>query len=239
MPFRATEFEFRQRFWFISGIFPLGFACYWLDRVNLAVAVARLVTGNRADRLSFAVRAVFGLGALAAMLAAGIRFWATAYLESSVVHDRKLHSDRLVADGPYRHLRNPLYLGTILLAIGLGTMASRLGFLVLGAGMWLFTYRLILREEHELLQSQGERYRRYLEAVPRLVPSLGPRVPAGAGRPNWGEGLAGEALIWGCAIGMVTFAATLRIQWFWACFAVGAGFVVCFRWQLARRGAKT
>jgi protein-S-isoprenylcysteine O-methyltransferase Ste14 len=214
----------------------MGFTCYALDHVNMAVAVARLVAGNRADRLSFAVRAVFGLSALVATLAAGIRSWAEAYLPSSVVHDSKLHSDRLVADGPYRHLRNPLYLGTILLALAIGTMASRLGFLVLGAGMWLFTYRLILREEDNLLQSQGESYRRYLEAVPRLLPSLRPRVPAGAARPNWRDGLTGEIFMWGCATGMVAFTATLRIQWFWV--FLGAGFAVYFLQHLARRAAK-
>jgi len=42
------------------------------------------------------------------------------YLHSSVVNDRQLHPERLVANGPYRWVRNPLYLGNILLAFGWG-----------------------------------------------------------------------------------------------------------------------
>ena len=38
-------------------------------------------------------------------------------------------------------------------------MASRLGWIVMVFGMWLFTYRLILREEDGLLQTQGESFR--------------------------------------------------------------------------------
>src|SRR5712692_873879 len=102
---RATTFEFRQRFWIIAGVFAAGFACYWIDHVNAAQALA----GGH-------VRLVFGLGAGVAALAALIRTWAAAYLRTEVVKDSALHTDRLVADGPYRHVRNPLYLGTALLA---------------------------------------------------------------------------------------------------------------------------
>jgi protein-S-isoprenylcysteine O-methyltransferase Ste14 len=51
------------------------------------------------------------------------------------------------ADGPYRYLRNPLYLGAILIALGLGLTASRLGFGLLVGAITAFTLRLIGREE--------------------------------------------------------------------------------------------
>jgi protein-S-isoprenylcysteine O-methyltransferase Ste14 len=54
-----------------------------------------------------------------------VRSWAEAYLHSSVVHDSELHTERLMADGPYRYVRNPLHLGLILLAAWMRTMASR------------------------------------------------------------------------------------------------------------------
>lgn len=40
--------------------------------------------------------------------AAEIRTWATAYLGSEIVFDLNLHTNRLVADGPYRYVGNPL-----------------------------------------------------------------------------------------------------------------------------------
>jgi protein-S-isoprenylcysteine O-methyltransferase Ste14 len=63
-----------------------------------------------------------------------------------------MHSELLVADGPYRHVRNPLYLGNVLQAFGIGLMASRLGFAFLTIANTIFMIRLILREEAGLLQ---------------------------------------------------------------------------------------
>ena len=60
-------------------------------------------------------------------LAGLLRTWAAAYLHSDVVHDLKLHSEKLVADGPYRFMRNPLYLGSLMLTIGIGCSPAGLG----------------------------------------------------------------------------------------------------------------
>ena len=234
MSWRATEFEFRHRFWIISGIFYLGFSCYMWDRMNVSVALARMILSGLSSPLAGRlIRAILGAGVLIVTLAALVRSWAEAYLHSSVVHDSRLHSDRLVADGPYRRVRNPLYLGNILLAVGLGLMASRTGFLVIEAATLPFVYRLILREEAGLLETQGEGYRRYCETVPRLWPSWRARVPAGDGRPNWVGGFAGETFMWSFAVGMAVYDATLRLVHFWV--IMGAGFAVYFLQALVRK----
>jgi protein-S-isoprenylcysteine O-methyltransferase Ste14 len=130
MSWRATDFEFRHRFWIISGTFCLGFSCYAWDHMNASVALTRMILGGLHSPLAGVwIRAILAAGVLLVTLAALVRSWAEAYLHSSVVHDSELHSDRLVADGPYRRVRNPLYLGNILLAVGMGPMASRTGFL--------------------------------------------------------------------------------------------------------------
>jgi protein-S-isoprenylcysteine O-methyltransferase Ste14 len=225
MSFLATDFEFHNRFWVFSLIFSAGFASYSVDPTNVAVALGR---GD-----DFRVRTLFVSGALMAILAALIRSWATAYLKSSVAHDRELHSEQLLADGPYRYVRNPLYLGNNLLGYGIGLMASRLGFAILMIGILLFNYRLILREESELLASQGDNFRRYLEAVPRLLPSFTPRVPAGGRHPNWQDGFTAESFIWGCALGMAEFSVTLRLLDFW--IIMGSGFLFYLLWAYLRK----
>jgi protein-S-isoprenylcysteine O-methyltransferase Ste14 len=233
---RATEFEFRHRFWIISGTFCLGFSCYGWDHVNVSVALARMILGGVYSALAGQwIRAILAVGVLLVTLAALVRSWAEAYLHSSVVHDSRLHLDRLVADGPYRRVRNPLYLGNILLAVGLGLMASRTGFLFLVIATVPFVYRLILREEASLLESQGDGYLRYFKTVPRLWPSLRPRLPAGGARPNWVDGFVGETFMWSFAIGMAVFDVTLRIVHFW--IVMGAGFAVYFvhAWLRKRR----
>jgi len=206
---RATDFEFRNRSWIITGIFILAFSVYSLGDQNLVLAV--LAWLGRWSGLSpmAAVRTMFGLGAFLALLCALIRTWASAYLSARVVHDQRLHSSRLVADGPYRHVRNPLYLGSILLAFAFAPMTSRFGAPVLVVAITTFVWRLIEREERELLASQGQRFQEYCAAVPSLLPALTPRVPASGGSPKWLQGFAGEAMMWGFFVALGGFALTL------------------------------
>ncbi len=136
--------------------------------MTLLNAVAGLLRGLGVDPASrefeIWMRAGFGVGALLAVLAALTRTWAAAYLSSEVIHDSALHTDKLVADGPYRHVRNPLYLGLILLASGLALFASRIGLLIIVGGMFVIMLRLIGREEAELAQSQGAAFQAFCRA---------------------------------------------------------------------------
>jgi protein-S-isoprenylcysteine O-methyltransferase Ste14 len=231
MSFAATDFEFKQRFWFIGAIIFLGFFCYQFDKTNFAAALAHKILGPGVAQAGQLVTdsplfdryqlAIIAAGAAIVALGALVRSWAESYLHSSIVHDAAIHSDQLVAEGPYRDLRNPLYLGNDLLAIGLGTLASRLGFVVMVAGMIVFTYRLILREEAGLLATQGESYRRYFNAVPRLWPSLRPRIPSGGAQPNWRDGFSGEIFFWSFAAAMLAFVVTQRASVLWTVIAIG------------------
>jgi protein-S-isoprenylcysteine O-methyltransferase Ste14 len=230
MTFAATDFEFKQRFWIIGGIIFTAFGCYNIDKTNVSFAIARRILGPGVsldspvyDRYVFAIIAI---GAGLVYLGALVRTWAESYLHSSIVHDANIHSDQLVAEGPYRHVRNPLYLGNDFLALGLGLMASRLGFVVMVAGMFIFGYRLILHEEAGLLATQGESYRKYFNAVPRLWPSLRARVPSGGAKPNWRDGFSGEIFFWGIAVGITAFVITHQLWHFW--LVMGAGFAIYF-----------
>lgn len=155
-------------------------------------------------------RIVIGAGALLIFLAAGLRTWAAAYLRTSVVHDTAQHSEALVADGPFRYTRNPLYLASLAMAAGIGVLASRSGFIFLVLANWIFVYRLIFREEESLLKSQGESYRAYCRVVPRFWPALKARVPSRGLRPDWGQAFVGESFVWLFGIGELLIAATLN-----------------------------
>ena len=108
--------------------------------------------------------------------------------------------------------------------IWVASMASGFGFAITVAGIPVIVYRLILREEAGLLASQGESYREYFRAVPRLIPALHPRVPVGEARPDWVDGFTGGVFMWGMAFGMAAFTLTLRLV-YWSVIA-GAGFAV-------------
>jgi protein-S-isoprenylcysteine O-methyltransferase Ste14 len=211
---KATNWEFKNRAVIFGLIISLGFLFYFVDPQNASAALANRLAprlGINADALA---RILFALAAVVLIKAALLRTWASAYLHSDVVYAADIQTRALVADGPYRHVRNPLYLANLLMAIGMGAMASRVGFFVLLVAMLLFCYRLILREEAELRAVQGASYDEYQKAVPRLWPALRPRVPAGQGRANWAAGFKAESWYWGLAAALVVFAITLKTNLF-------------------------
>jgi protein-S-isoprenylcysteine O-methyltransferase Ste14 len=221
----ASDFEFRNRFWIFGGCFWLGFTTYWFGDQNagasLVDALGHLSGVPPAD---WQYHAIFAAAAMFCLANAAIRTWATSYLKASVMVDHQLHTKNLVADGPYRFVRNPLYFGNILLAVGIGFMASRIGFFILVIAMIVFSYRLILREEAGIASAQGDSYRAYCAAVPRLVPSLSPKLPPAGAQPNWIDAFLGEAFMWVMALAVVVFAISLRQVLFFV--VLGSSFVV-------------
>jgi protein-S-isoprenylcysteine O-methyltransferase Ste14 len=228
---RATDFEFRHRFWFIFLLFWVAFSAYWIDHRNAGVSLLRLF-GPVSDAV---VHAVFGVAAFLAGIAALMRTWAAAYLQSERVHDANLRTEGVVADGPYRHVRNPLYLGSLFLAVGMGLIASRLGLVILVVGQLIFFLRLIGREESELLATQGDRYRAYFDAVPRLLPALRPRVPASGLQPRWPQAFFGEVFFWLLFAGVTWFAVTLSSRTIPIVAIVGMGIYFAMLAVLKRR----
>jgi protein-S-isoprenylcysteine O-methyltransferase Ste14 len=213
MAMRATKFEFERRFWIIVVIYAAGF---WLTAIDHTGAIAGLrqvllprIAADTPEARTFS-RALILFGSLLVFAAAALRTWAAAYLRSDVVHDTNQHSGLLVADGPFRHTRNPLYLGSVIMAAGIGVLASRSGWLFLVLGNAIFVCRLIAREEQSLRLRQGETYRHYCEAVPRFWPSLKARLPVGNRPARWAQGFAGETFVWMFGIAELSIALTLN-----------------------------
>src|SRR5215213_9020411 len=84
---------------------------------------------------------------------------------------------RLVVEGPYRHVRNPLYISDFALILGTALLANDPFLFVLAT---LYAAQLALQlplEERELHRRFGLRYSRYCEQVPRFVPRIRPISP--------------------------------------------------------------
>jgi len=209
----ASKFGFERRFWIISAIYLAGFLLSAVDGTSFIVALRHLIapsiTPGSSDAAAFA-RIVIASGALFVFVSAALRTWGAAYLRTEVVHDTAQHSEALVADGPFRYTRNPLYLANLPMATGIGVLASRAGFVFLLLANWIFVYRLIFREEESLRKTQGESYRAYCRAVPRFWPALRPRVKSGNLQPDWGQAFAGESFVWLFGVAELLIAVTLN-----------------------------
>ncbi|MGB6942964.1 MAG: isoprenylcysteine carboxylmethyltransferase family protein [Bryobacteraceae bacterium] len=207
---RATNWEFRNRALVFGLIFALAFSAYSIDPQNSVAALANWLAAALRLDTNFIARLLFGCAAVLLVFAAIIRTWASSYLRANVVYAAEVKTESLVADGPYRHTRNPLYFANVFLALGLGAMMSRTGFFVAILAMLAFCYRLIFREEAELQANQGDAYERYRRAVPRLWPTLAPRVAPSGRQADWIAGFKAEFWYWGSAVAVAVYAVTLN-----------------------------
>jgi protein-S-isoprenylcysteine O-methyltransferase Ste14 len=142
---------------------------------------------------------------VAAGLAAAIRVWGTAYLGAATVNKHAMVSGlEVLADGPYRFVRNPLYWGTWLMSVAIAGLMPVSGAVVALVLLAFFLLRLILGEEAFLRAELGAPYEAYRRIVPRLFPLPG-RYAAAQGRAShWGRAIVSEVLPLGV---FVSFAA--------------------------------
>jgi protein-S-isoprenylcysteine O-methyltransferase Ste14 len=220
---KATDWEFKNRAMVFGLIFGFTFPLYTLDHQNVTAVVANWIGTELSLNADFVVRVLFAVAALLLVVAALIRTWASSYLHANVVYAAQVKTESLVADGPYRLVRNPLYFANVLMVIGMGAMMSRLGFFVAVVAMVVFCYRLILREESELQATQGEMYQRYRQAVPRLWPRLWPGIPAAGREARWGAGFKAESWYWGFPASVAAYAITLNLKFFFVILGAGIG----------------
>ena len=85
-------------------------------------------------------------------------------------HVRK--NEQLTTSGPYAYTRNPLYLGSLIIALGF-TLASRSWIIaVIAAAMLVVIYIPVIRSEEDFLRSHFPEFDDYRRNVPRLFPRL-------------------------------------------------------------------
>ena len=199
---RATQFEFRFRLLIILLIYALGFWAPWTwtqgrfgpPATTAWLALATMLTRWGWLHLDQATLLVTGLAILFGFVGAVLRVWGTAFLGASIVHAGPMLAGSVMAAGPYRYVRNPLYLGSWFLGLSIAILMPPSGALVFVVVLGLFYFRLILGDEDFLTGQIGGAYVEYRRQVPRLVPSLLPRIAASKARPQWLMSLIAEFL---------------------------------------------
>lgn len=79
-------------------------------------------------------------------------------------------NEELASTGPYASVRNPLYLGSIIVAIGFAVAARDVVIALLIVVLFVLIYVPTIRSEEEYLRNRFTEYEAYARAVPRLVP---------------------------------------------------------------------
>jgi len=103
-----------------------------------------------------------------------IRAWAAGHLEKNM---------SLAESGPYAYVRNPLYIGTLLVAAGLVIASRRWVLAAIFGGVFLFVYLPVIELEEQHLRSLFPAYEDYARRVPALIPSW--RTERAPGRFLW------------------------------------------------------
>lgn len=115
-------------------------------------------------------------GLVLALVGEALRLWASGHIEKTRA---------LATGGPYAHTRNPLYLGSTLMAAGIATAAASPWAALAAAAYLLAFYPAVIREESAFLASRfGAEYADWAAAVPAFFPRARPAGPRGT-RFSW------------------------------------------------------
>ena len=113
-------------------------------------------------------------GILLMLAGESIRLWGVAYA-GGATRTRNVGANQLVTNGPFGRVRNPLYLGNILMYCGAAVVANTwLPYLVIFVLIFFgVQYYFIIRlEEEKLSELFGTEYAEYCQAVPRIIPRI-------------------------------------------------------------------
>ena len=142
------------------------------------------------------------LGLPLALLGEALRLWASGHIEKTKA---------LATGGPYAHTRNPLYVGSLLMAIGVAA-ASASPWVALAAAVYFQAfYPSVMREEADFLAKKfGEEFAGWAAAVPLFLPRLAPAGPRSS-RFHWAR--VRQNREWRTAIAVPAMAGLLFARW--------------------------
>ena len=96
-------------------------------------------------------------------LGESIRIWAAGHLRKEEI---------LTTGGPYRFVRNPLYIGSFLIAIGFSLVSGSIWVWIIVLVYFLMVYVPVVRYEEKILREKFPEYTEYASRVPRFFPTF-------------------------------------------------------------------
>jgi len=195
---KASAIIFRYRMIVNATIVILGFWAPWIQYLGIGRRISLLewlaLELSRTGLVSFAAATpiIIVCGALIAAIGAAFRIWGSAWLGHGIVQSSQMHSASLLADGPYRYVRNPLYLGILFVFAALSLLMPLTGAVFTLICTPAFQLSLIFAEEKFLTAKRGEQYLAYKRSVPRLLPRLRTTLTTTGNKPHWLQAVLSE-----------------------------------------------
>ena len=153
------------------------------------------------------------IGAIPLIFGEFLRLWAVGYAGGATRSRTLGAASDLVTTGPYAHVRNPLYLGNLLLSLGVCVIANVYWMIVvLLVGYFIQYLPIIASEEAYLREFCGAAYQTYYTVVPRFIPRLRSYVNPSTHSFSFSRALKAEKrtlMAIACVIGLIVGAALL------------------------------
>jgi len=115
------------------------------------------------------------IGLIIALFGELIRFWGVSWTGSETRTTGSVGGTFLIISGPFAYVRNPLYVGNILIYLGLGIMSfAWFPYLqIIAISFFFFQYYLIVKEEEKYLKDKfQDTYYNYCKNVPPFFPRI-------------------------------------------------------------------
>jgi protein-S-isoprenylcysteine O-methyltransferase Ste14 len=119
----------------------------------------------------------FIIGISIAVLGEIMRFWGVAYIGGESRTTGNVGGSKLIISGPFAYTRNPLYIGNILIYLGIGIISNSLFpyLLIVAFCFFIFQYQMIIKDEEKyLLEKFKQSFIDYCSYVRRFIPRLTP-----------------------------------------------------------------
>ncbi|RPJ02227.1 MAG: DUF3419 family protein [Candidatus Aminicenantes bacterium] len=228
LPMRIRKFEFEFRIFISFGLVILISVLSFVVFAGLpgnSVALGGLlgIPASRSRALGYLAAALFMAGA------SFLRIWSGSVLTSRRMMSFEVKTDALLSSGPYRLVRNPIYLADLVAFTGFALCLPPIG-LLLPVILFLHYTQLIGYEEISLRKEFGRDYAVYQGRVPRLLPRFGTLKSLGPALKEIAvtrDGIRHNALYLLFIPGFVAAAATGKLVW-----AVAAGLPAVVDWAI-------
>ena len=136
----------------------------WRDYTPLPLVIVLLMVADPS-----VLSATLGLTCIA--MGELIRIYSVSWIGGVSRTRTRSTGQKLISDGPFDMVRNPLYVGNFWIVVGVAVFSSSFFLLLLTVGLFIFQYHYIVQYEENLLEQKfGSEFMNYKSRVPRWLP---------------------------------------------------------------------